>query len=127
MKRSTRSLGLTVLMCGLFLAGCASGGGSNDRDLSPDALYTWGTSRDELERQYGAGHLYWTVGQVPADEFAAAIIKSMVSQRKPQPSAYEVFLRPRLDSPGSYVRDYVFFNDALQVLYAARYAPPAAR
>jgi len=127
MKRSIRTLGLTILMCGVILGGCASGGGgggSGDRDLSPDALYTWGTSRDELERRYGAGHLYWIVDQVPADEFAAAIIKSMVSQRRPQPSAYEVFVRPNLNSPGGYIRDYVFFNDALEVLYAARFAPP---
>ena len=127
MKRSARSFGLTVLICGLFLAGCASGGGSNDGDLSPEVLYTWGSSRDDLEREYGAGRLYWIVDQVPADEFAAAIIKSMVSERKPRPSAYEIFLRPNLKSSGGYIRDYVFFNDALRVLYAARYTPGNAK
>lgn len=116
-----------MLLCGAWLVGCASSGGSSDADLSPDALYTWGTSRTELEREYGTGQFYWIVNEVPADAFAAAMVKSMVSQRRPRPSAYEVFLRPNLAPGGGHVRDYVFFNDALQVLYSVRYVPPAAR
>jgi hypothetical protein len=127
MKRSVRSFGVTVLLCGAWVGGCASPGGSSDADLSPDALYTWGTSRTDLEREYGGGRFYWIVNEVPADEFAAAIIKAMVSQRRPRPSAYEVFLRPNLGSGGGHVRDYVFFNDGLEVLYSARYGPVAAR
>jgi hypothetical protein len=127
MKRSGRSFGVTLLLCGACLVGCASSGGSSDGDLSPDALYTWGTSREQLEREYGTGRLVWIVDQVPADEFAAAIVKSMVSQRRPRPSAYEVFVRPNLGTGGGHVRDYVFFNDALEVLYSARYVPAAKR
>jgi len=127
MKRSVRSFGVTVLLCGAWLVGCSSPGGPSDDDLSPDALYTWGTSREQLERDYGAGRLVWIVDQVPADEFAAAIVKSMVSERRPRPSAYEVFVRPNLGTGGGHVRDYVFFNDALEVLYSARYVPAAER
>ena len=109
------------LIWGVCLAGCASQASSNDADLSTDSLYAWGDGRDQLETRYGAGAFYWIVNEVPADDFAAAIIKSMVSQRKPRPASYEVFLHHH--PGGANTRDYVFFSDSSRVLYSARYIP----
>jgi hypothetical protein len=122
-----------VSQCAMLLAACLLLGGcgsASDRtvgqpgDLDADALYSWGTSRDDLERRYGAGTFVWVADTIPKDEFAAATMKEIVSLRKQRPVAYEMFRRR--DPQGgaeAYVRDYVFFNDQFRVMYAARRRP----
>ena len=90
------------------------------RDIDAEALYTPGTSRDDLETRFGPGTFFWIYDLVPKDEFAAATIKAMISIRKPRPAAYEVFLRRSVNPGVPDYRDYVFYNDRIQVLYAAR-------
>jgi hypothetical protein len=98
-------------------AGCAPTS-IDSPDLTADALYPWGAQRWDLETRYAPGTFFWIVNEVPKDEFAAAVVREMVSLRKPRPVSYEIFLRRSAD--GENCRDYVFYNDQERVLYAAR-------
>ncbi|MDB5322822.1 MAG: hypothetical protein JWN40_4453 [Phycisphaerales bacterium] len=121
MKRSMRLAGIVTLIWAISSNGCSPvSDTSRNADIDAEALYTPGTSRDDLETRFGPGSFYWIYDLIPKDEFAAATIKAMVSIRKPRPAAYEVFLRRNTGPGGAYSRDYVFYNDRAQVLYAAR-------
>src|SRR3954467_8421047 len=102
---------------------CSKSATSPTTDIDPDALYTFGTSRQDLETRFGPGAFYWILDEVPKDQFAAASIKANVSIRRPRPAAYEVFQRRNAGPGGGYFRDYVFYNDRLLVLYTARRNP----
>jgi len=119
-----RLAGVVTLIWATSLIGCSSASDSSHAaDIDPDALYTFGSSREDLETRFGPGTFYWILDEVPKDQFAAANIKAQVSIRRPRPAAYEVFLR-RSTAPGTaYFRDYVFYNDRLLVLYTARRNP----
>ena len=116
-----RLAGFAILISAMSLLGCGQPSTPSDAgDIDADALYTPGTSRDDLETRFGPGAFYWIYDLIPKDEFAAATIKAMISIRKPRPAAYEVFLRRSADPGRPSYRDYVFYNDRTQVLYAAR-------
>jgi hypothetical protein len=118
LKQSVFSIALL-----LILIGCGSNSASPSEEIDPDALYTFGASREDLETRFGPGTFYWILDEVPKDQFAAANIKAEVSIRRPRPAAYEVFLRRSASPSGGYFHDYVFYNDRLLVLYTARRNP----
>jgi hypothetical protein len=115
---------LVTSICAISLIGCGPiSDTSGTTDIDPEALYTFGTSREDLETRFGPGTFYWILDEVPKDQFAAASIKANVSIRRPRPAAYEVFLRRSAGPVTAYFRDYVFYNDRLLVLYTARRNP----
>ena len=115
---------IVTLVCATSLIGCSSNSEtSRTPDIDPDALYTFGASREDLETRFGPGTFYWILDEIPKDQFASASIKAQVSIRRPRPAAYEVFLRRSAAPSGGYFRDYVFYNDRLLVLYTARRNP----
>ncbi|HEY7118614.1 MAG TPA: hypothetical protein VH475_18635 [Tepidisphaeraceae bacterium] len=95
-------------------------------DPVPEALYPWGSTRASLEEHHAHGKLVWVRDVVPADDFAAATMREMISIRKPRPAAYEVFVTPRLGAGGGTYEDYVFFDDDQTVIYVARRSSSAA-
>jgi hypothetical protein len=115
---------IVTLICATSLIGCGSNSDTpRTTDIDPDALYTFGSSREDLETRFGPGQFFWILNEVPKDQFAAASIKAQVSIRRPRSAAYEVFLRRNTGPGGGYFRDYVFYNDRLLVLYTARRNP----
>lgn len=115
---------IVTLLGATSLIGCSlATDAPRTTDIDPDALYTFGTSREDLETRFGPGTFYWILDEVPKDQFAAASIKAQVSIRRPRPAAYEVFRRRRVGPGDAYFRDYVFYNDRLLVLYTARRNP----
>jgi hypothetical protein len=122
MRQPIRPAAITLLLAVISLLGCgqSSSPPGASADIDAESLYPPGATRDDLETRFGPGAFTWIYEQVPKDEFAAATIKAMVSIRKPRPAAYEVFLRRSASPGGVYYRDYVFYNDRTQVLYAAR-------
>jgi hypothetical protein len=118
LNRTTFSIALLIIAIG-----CGSNSASTKEDIDPDALYTFGSSREDLETRFGPGQFYRILDEIPKDQFAAASIKAQVSIRRPRPAAYEVFLRRSASPSGGYFRDYVFYNDRLLVLYTARRNP----
>ncbi len=102
------------------LAGCGSSagvGGAGEQD--PDSLYPWGSKSSEIEQRFGRATVHWMVGQAPADEYAAASVRSMIASGRPRPAAYQVYAQTSA-VPGRYDTDYVFYNDQLRVLYVVR-------
>jgi hypothetical protein len=109
-------LALIVMLVG---TGCGPSTGPAG-DPSPESLYPWGATRASIEEHHAHGQLVWVRDVVPADDFAAATMREMVSIRKPRPAAYEVFLAPRLEGGAGTYEDYVFFDDDQTVIYVAR-------
>jgi hypothetical protein len=107
----------------IIVIGCGSNSMSQKEDIDPDALYTFGASREDLETRFGPGTFFWILDEVPKDQFAAASIKAEVAIRRPRPAAYEVFIRRSAGPGAKYFHDYVFYNDRLLVLYTARRNP----
>jgi len=89
-------------------------------DVDADGLYPVGSYRDDLERRFGRGAVYWIVNAVPADDYAAAYVKAMVSLRRPRPVAYEVFAQRSAAAGHALYYDYVFYGDGTRVLYVTR-------
>jgi len=89
-------------------------------DVDADGLYPVGSYRDDLERRFGRGAFYWIVNEVPADDYAAAYVKAMVSLRRPRPVAYEVFAQRSAAAGHALYYDYVFYGDGTRVLYVTR-------
>src|SRR3954454_9114961 len=98
---------IVTLICATSLIGCGpTSDTSRTTDIDPDALYTFGASREDLETRFGPGQFYWIFDEVPKDKFAAASIKAQVSIRRPRPAAYEVFLRRSAGPGAKYFQDY---------------------
>jgi len=113
---------LVFLACVVALAGCVSTSSSQSDgvDVDADGLYPVGSYRDDLERRFGRGAFYWIVNEVPADDYAAAYVKAMVSLRRPRPVAYEVFAQRSAAAGHALYYDYVFYGDGTRVLYVTR-------
>jgi hypothetical protein len=117
-RRITCRLTWVVLATTVSLAGCTSPSAPSARG-DADAIYVWRGTRGELEDRYGPGKLVWVREQVPADAFAAAALREIVSLGKPRPTTYEVFTRRSPDGGNRY-QDYVFFDSTQHVVYIAR-------
>src|SRR5688572_9842793 len=109
-----------VLLVAALLAGCGpSGGVGGSGEQDPDSIYAWGAKNTEIEERFGRATVHWMVGQAPADEYAAASVRSMIAAGRPRPAAYQVYAQTAA-IPGRYHTDYVFYNDQLRVLYVVR-------